>query len=141
MKIQRIIRGSIVTLCLAFTAIPALSGTGPVYATAAAAGTCPSSSTAKGQVLNGLSETGSNCDASQVNDTLQTVVNLLSLAVGIAATIVIIISGLKYIISGGESNKVSNAKSSLLYALVGLAIAALTQLLIHFVLFQTTNAP
>jgi hypothetical protein len=51
----------------------------------------------------------------------------------------IIVAGLKYIASAGDSNKVSSAKSTLIYALVGVLIAALAQLLVHFVLHQASN--
>jgi uncharacterized membrane protein YuzA (DUF378 family) len=67
-------------------------------------------------------------------------VRILSLIVGVAAVIVIIYAGFKYITSAGEQGRVANAKSTLLYALVGLAVAALAQLLVHFVLYQTSDA-
>jgi hypothetical protein len=49
------------------------------------------------------------------------------------------IAGFKYIASAGDQNKVASAKGTLIYALVGLAVAALTQFLIHFVLANTNN--
>ncbi len=137
MKFKRLILNTLLALTLLLSAAPAVAGR--VYAAAPSAGSCGSSNSAKGQVLNGIGETGSNCNDNQVNDTLQTVVGLLSLVIGIVSVIVIMISGFKYIVSGGESNKVTNAKNSLLYAIVGLAVAALAQLMIHFVLFQTSG--
>lgn len=134
MKLRKILLNTIATAALALAAImvPAV----PAYAAGSPA--CPSGSSSKGQVLQGIGETGGNCDTSQVNSTLQAVVTILSYVIGAASIIVIMISGFKYIISGGEQSKVANAKGSLLYAVVGLAVAASAQLLIHFVLFQTT---
>lgn len=118
----------------------ALSGIllSPLPAHAAHAG-CPNENTSKGQVLSGIGETGSKCDGSKVTSTVATFVEILSIVAGIVAVIMIIISGLRYITSGGDSSKVAAAKSSLIYALVGLAVAALAQLLVRFVLFQTSK--
>lgn len=62
------------------------------------------------------------------------IVNILSLLVGIAAVIMIIVSGFKYVTAAGDSNAIASAKSTLIYALVGLVIAALAQVIVRFVL-------
>ncbi len=46
----------------------------------------------------------------------------------------IIINGLRFITSGGDSNAVSSAKKGILYAIVGLVIVALAQFIVRFVL-------
>jgi hypothetical protein len=51
----------------------------------------------------------------------------------------IIIGGLKYITSGGESSNVSGAKNTIIYAIVGLIVVALAQFIVHFVLANTAN--
>jgi predicted permease len=63
-----------------------------------------------------------------------TVVNYLSIIVGIIAVIMIIVGGFRYITSGGESSNVSGAKNTLIYAIVGLIIVALAQFIVRFVL-------
>ena len=99
------------------------------------------SNDSRDQVLSGIGETNNgHCDDSGVQKTIAAVVNILSLIVGVAAIIVVILSGFKYITSGGEAGKVGNAKSTLIYALVGLAIAAMAQLIVHFVLVQANGA-
>ncbi|MDB5175781.1 MAG: rane protein [Candidatus Saccharibacteria bacterium] len=75
---------------------------------------------------------GDTADKS-VNTLVQTVVNLLSLVVGIIAVIAIILAGLKYVTSGGDGNKVSSAKTTLIFALVGLVIVAFAQFLVRYV--------
>ena len=52
----------------------------------------------------------------------------------------VIVSGLKYITASGDSSSISSAKNTLIYALVGLAIAALAQIMVHFVLTSAVNA-
>lgn len=70
----------------------------------------------------------------KINDTIKLVINLLSFIVGVVAVIMIIIAGLKYITSGGDSNNVASAKNTILYAIIGLVIVALAQVIVRFVL-------
>ena len=65
--------------------------------------------------------------------------NLLSIIVGIAAVIMIIIAGLKYVTSGGKDESVKSAKNTILYAIIGLVIVALAQIIVHFVLTEATT--
>ncbi len=95
---------------------------------------CGTPSSSKTQVLRGIGETGSNCSSSGVRHILNAVVQILSFVVGAVAIIMIIYSGFKYITSSGQAEKVAAAKSSLIYALVGLVIAVLAQTLVHFVI-------
>ncbi len=73
-----------------------------------------------------------------------TAINVLSLIVGIIAVIMIIYGGLRYITSGGSSEGVGSAKNIIIYAIIGLIIVALAQLIVHFllnaVLAGNTNA-
>ena len=65
------------------------------------------------------------------------IINIFSIVVGAVSVIMIIIGGFRYIISGGDSSGVSNAKNTILYAIVGLVIVLFAQVIIRFVL---TNA-
>jgi len=68
------------------------------------------------------------------------IINILSIIIGVAAVIMIIFGGFKYITSGGASEKVTSAKNTILYAIIGLIIVALAQLIVHFVLNATPSA-
>jgi hypothetical protein len=76
---------------------------------------------------------------SKVNDLIKEIVNILSIVVGIVAVVMIIIGGFRYITSGGASEKVTGAKNTILYALIGLVIVALAQVIVRFVLSKTTT--
>jgi hypothetical protein len=76
----------------------------------------------------------------RVNNIIKTVINIFSLIVGIVAVIMIIIGGLKYITSGGDSGNVTGAKNTILYAIVGLIVVALAQIIVKFVLEKATGA-
>ena len=67
------------------------------------------------------------------------IVTIFSYVVGAISIIMIIYGGLRYVTSGGDSNSVGGAKNTIIYAIIGLVIVALAQLIVHFVLNQTSN--
>lgn len=73
------------------------------------------------------------------NAIIKRIINLLSVIVGIVAVIMIIIGGLRYITSGGSDTSVTGAKNTILYAIIGLIIVALAQVLVRFILRQVTQ--
>ena len=75
----------------------------------------------------------------RVNNIMKLIINIFSIIVGIVAVIMIIVGGLKYITSGGDSNNVTSAKNTILYAIIGLIIVALAQVIVRFVLAQGTG--
>lgn len=96
-------------------------------------------------VCEGLALTGGKCGDEQpgetgVNSVIKTVINILSLAVGVISVIMIIIGGLKYVVSSGDSSNVSSAKNTILYAIIGLVVVALAQIIVRFVLNKVTKA-
>ena len=79
-------------------------------------------------------------DASErVNDIIRLVINVFSLIVGVVSVIMIIIGGLKYITSGGEGSNIQGAKNTILYAIIGLVVVALAQVIVQFVLEKTVS--
>jgi cytochrome bd-type quinol oxidase subunit 2 len=76
----------------------------------------------------------------KVNTTITWVINIFSIVVGVAAVIMIIIGGLRYIISGGDSGNVTSAKNTILYAIIGLVVVALAQFIVKFVLTKLQPA-
>lgn len=90
-----------------------------------------------------LDGAGTGCDDTTGTDGLESllvkIVNIISAIVGVVAVIMIIFGGFKYITSGGDSNNVSGAKNTIIYAIIGLVIVALAQLIVHFVLNQSSG--
>lgn len=80
---------------------------------------------------------GPNCsdgDATKLSTTIKAAINLISVVVGIIAVIMIIIGGIRFILSDGDSAKVSTARNTIIYALVGLILVAFAQIIVKFVL-------
>ena len=74
-----------------------------------------------------------------VNSLVGTIVNVISVVVGIVAVIMIIFGGFKYITSGGDSGNISSAKNTILFAIVGLIIVAMAQIIVRFVLSRAVS--
>ena len=62
------------------------------------------------------------------------VTNTILYIVGIIAVVMLIIGGIRYVISGGDSKKVTDAKNTVLYAIIGLIIAFLAFAIVNFVI-------
>ena len=65
---------------------------------------------------------------------LTTMASILAYLVGFAAIIVIIIAGIQYILSSGDSAKISKAKDTIIYAVIGLIVAVVAQGVVGLVL-------
>lgn len=59
--------------------------------------------------------------------------------VGALSVIMLVWGGLRYIVSGGDSKKVTDAKNTILYAIIGLIIAFLAYAIINFVLHTLSS--
>ena len=76
------------------------------------------------------------CPADLFGDTgvFKQVTNVILYIVGIIAVIMLIIGGIKYVVSGGDSKKVTDANNTVLYAIIGLVIAFLAFAIVNFVI-------
>lgn len=72
--------------------------------------------------------------STEIDSLIASIINLLSIVVGIIAVIMIIVSGLRFITSGGDSNSVSSARNGILYALVGIVLVVLAQVIVRFII-------
>ena len=62
------------------------------------------------------------------------ITNTILYIVGIIAVIMLIIGGIKYVVSGGDAKKVTDAKNTVLYAIIGLVIAVFAYAIVNFVI-------
>jgi hypothetical protein len=76
----------------------------------------------------------------RINNIVHTIVNLLSAVVGVVAVIMIIVGGLRYVTSGGNDTSVTSAKNTILYAVIGLVVVALAQIIVRFTLSKLTSS-
>lgn len=62
------------------------------------------------------------------------ITNVVLYIVGIIAVIMLIIGGIRYVTSGGDAKKVTDAKNTVLYAIIGLVISFLSFAIVNFVI-------
>lgn len=89
--------------------------------------------------INSAKGTGAPDNVTEDDGLIKKVVNLLLWAIGIISVIMIIIGGIRYAISNGDSNQVTAAKNTIMYAVIGLVIAIFAYAIVNFVLFQTAG--
>lgn len=68
------------------------------------------------------------------------ITNTILYIVGIIAVIMLIIGGIRYVISGGDAKKVTDAKNTVLYAIIGLVIAVFAYAIVNFVITSLPNS-
>lgn len=128
--IRRTIIWAAAVAALALTPIPAL-------ATPASFGSLV------GDACDTAGDATSVCDTNTrdntVDKTLENIVNFLLWVVGILAVIMIIVGAIKYAASGGDSNKLTSAKNTLLYSVIGLVVALLSFGIVNFVMSQVPD--
>lgn len=92
------------------------------------------------QVSSGINAATTNeMRGRSVNNTIGSIVNVLLWVVGILSVTMIVWSGFKYITSAGDTSKLASAKSTLIYAIVGLIIAIMAYAIVNFVLTDVTS--
>lgn len=74
------------------------------------------------QILNGANTTGQE-GGQTLEQQIKNVTNVLLFLIGAIAVIVLIVGGIKYVVADGDQGKIKSAKDTIVYALVGLAIA------------------
>ena len=70
----------------------------------------------------------------------RTVTNILLFLVGAVSVIMLIIGGIRYVVSGGDQSAVTAAKNTILYAIVGIVVAFLAYAAVNFVVSSLGQA-
>lgn len=113
----------------------------PVLALGVVVGVAPQASAASCDVSAGISG-AADCakSADQPTDlfgdggVFQTITDVLLFVIGAVSVIMLILGGIRYTISQGDSAAVTAAKNTILYAIIGLVVAILAYAAVHFVI-------
>jgi hypothetical protein len=84
--------------------------------------------------------TGAAEDLFGENSIFQTVTNILLFLIGAISVIMLIIGGIRYVVSGGDQNAITSAKNTILYAIIGIVVAFLAFAAVRFVSEQLQNS-
>ena len=90
--------------------------------------------------LNAAHGTGQPTELFGVDGIFSTITNILLFVVGALSVVMLIVGGLRYVVSGGNNASITAAKNTVLYAVVGLIIAFLAYAAINFILDSLTGA-
>ncbi len=87
----------------------------------------------EGGQVDCLKTDGSQDVDGTLNTIITSIINWLSIIVGGIAVIFIIVGGIRYATSGGNEEKIKNAKNTILYAVIGLIIVLFARLILQIV--------
>lgn len=114
--------GSIATLSPAYAATP-ICPDGTVLSAGQSLKDCPSEN------LGGAANNEDN-----LMNTLTVIINVIVGVVGFIAVVMIVIGGIGFVTSQGDTNRVAKARNTILYGVVGLVVALLAYAIVNFVL-------
>jgi hypothetical protein len=87
------------------------------------------------QIQSGSNAAGGG-GATSLGSTIKTIVNILLYLLGAIAVVMIVIGGIKYTTSNGDSSSITSAKNTILYSVIGLVVAILAYSIVNFVVAQ-----
>lgn len=85
-------------------------------------------------IKEGTDSIGGNESQPSLEQGIKDIVNVLLFVLGAIAVIMIIIGGIRYTTSNGDSSSIQGAKNTILYAVVGLVVAILAYAIVNFVI-------
>ncbi len=85
------------------------------------------------QACTGQGSTVCSAQNDNAASMVKTVINILLYVLGIIAVIMIIIGGIRYTTSNGDSGSLKTAKDTILYSVVGLVVAIMSYAIVNFV--------
>ncbi len=84
--------------------------------------------------LGSLASDPAQCGGNDLNSIVKMIINAVIFIIGIIAVIMVILGGVTYATSQGDSGKVKKGKDTILYGIIGLVVALLAFAIVNFVL-------
>lgn len=128
------VKSLLVALALA---VAGTAGVAMPVGLAAAATDCPNGNgTYEHSVAEcGINEVGgATTEGNDLMSRVKTIINVVLGVVGVVAVVIIIIAGVYFILSQGDAAKITRAKNTIIYGVVGLLVALLAFAIVNFVL-------
>lgn len=87
-------------------------------------------------IQNGVNAVGGDDKGNDISlgSRVKTIVNILLYVLGAVAVVMIVIGGVRYATSNGDSSAITGAKNTILYSVVGLVVAMLAYAIVNFVI-------
>lgn len=81
------------------------------------------------------------CNKAELKDIFASIANTLIFVIGAIAVLMIIIGGIRYVTSNGDSKATTSAKDTILYAVIGLIVAIASYAIVNFVVLNIGGTP
>jgi hypothetical protein len=88
------------------------------------------------EIRDGVNAIDSDNKSPSLGSQIEIVVNILLFILGAIAVVMIIIGGIRYATSNGDSSQIKTAKDTILYAVVGLIVAIMAYAIVGWVVQQ-----
>ena len=88
---------------------------------------------AKTQIESAVNEVGGSENKTDVRGFIGNIIKTMFFVVGVLAVIVIIFAGVTFVISAGNSQTIQKAKTTIIYAVIGLIVSILSYAIVNFV--------
>ena len=88
---------------------------------------------AKSQIESAVNEVGGNENKTDAKGFIGNIIKTMFFAVGVLAVIVIIFAGVTFVVSAGNSQTIQKARTTIIYAVVGLVVSILSYAIVNFV--------
>lgn len=92
------------------------------------------SADARGEIREGFNQVGGNTETTPLSLRIKNIVNLFLYVIGVLSVIMIVVGGIRYTISAGDAGRIKAAKDTIMYAVIGLAVALFAYAIVNFVL-------
>ena len=88
---------------------------------------------AKTQIESAVNEVGGSENKTDVRGFIGNIIKTMFCVVGVLAVIVIIFAGVTFVMSAGNSQTIQKAKTTIIYAVIGLIVSILSYAIVNFV--------
>ncbi len=88
---------------------------------------------AKTQIESAVNEVGGSENKTDVKGFIGNIIKTMFFVVGVLAVIVIIFAGVTFVMSAGNSQTIQKAKTTIIYAVIGLIVSILSYAIVNFV--------
>ncbi len=88
---------------------------------------------AKTQIESAVNEVGGSENKTDVRGFIGNIIKTMFFIVGVLAVIVIIFAGVTFVMSAGNSQTIQKAKTTIIYAVIGLIVSILSYAIVNFV--------
>lgn len=90
-------------------------------------------------IQQGADSAKSDEQGDDINVSFKLITDVLLFIVGAISVIMLIVGGIRYTVSGGDSGQITSAKNTILYAIVGIVISILAYAIVNFFIGQFTD--